>query len=83
MRIIQITRKIWELRMISRLFNVLKESFDTTIRDEKNLYYAIRYTLNSPVNAGLVNDWRQWEGTWCRPGCGFGCGVGCGDLQSP
>ena len=23
-----------------------KESFDTTIRDEKHLYYAIRYTLN-------------------------------------
>ncbi|MFA9391286.1 MAG: transposase [Prolixibacteraceae bacterium] len=57
-----------------------KESFDTTIRDERHLYYAIRYTLNNPVNAGLVNDWKKWEGTWCRPGCGVGCGVGCGDF---
>lgn len=51
-----------------------KESYDTTIRDERHLYYAIRYTLNNPVNAGLVNNWRKWEGTWCD-GCGdFGCG---------
>lgn len=41
-----------------------KESFDTTIRDEKHLYYAIRYTLNNPVSAGLVNDWKDWPG--CR-----------------
>jgi REP element-mobilizing transposase RayT len=41
-----------------------KESFDTTIRDEKHLYYAIEYTLNNPVNAGLVDDWREWPGNW-------------------
>jgi REP element-mobilizing transposase RayT len=41
-----------------------KESFDTTIRDEKHLYYAVRYTLNNPVKAGLANDWRNWAGTW-------------------
>jgi REP element-mobilizing transposase RayT len=41
-----------------------KESFDTTIRDEKHLYYAIEYTLNNPVNAGLVNHWREWPGNW-------------------
>ncbi len=44
-----------------------KESFDTTIRDEKHLYYAVRYTLQNPVKAGLVTDWRNWKGTW---GCG-------------
>lgn len=49
-----------------------KESFDTTIRDDKHLYYAIRYTLNNPVSAGLVKDWKDWPGT-------FGCD-GCGDL---
>ncbi|MGD9929865.1 MAG: transposase [Mangrovibacterium sp.] len=48
-----------------------KESFDTTIRDERHLHHAIRYTLNNPVKAGLVSDWKAWPGTWCRD---FGCG---------
>jgi REP element-mobilizing transposase RayT len=42
-----------------------KESFDTTIRDEKHLYYAVEYTLNNPLKSGLVNDWREWPGCWC------------------
>ena len=41
-----------------------KESFDTTIRDEKHLYYAIEYTLNNPVSAGLIKDWKDWPGCW-------------------
>lgn len=41
-----------------------KESFDTTIRDEKHLYYAVRYTLNNPVKAGSVSEWKNWKGTW-------------------
>jgi len=49
-----------------------KESFDTTIRDEKHLYFAIEYTLNNPVSAGLVKVWSDWPGN--------GCGIGCGDL---
>jgi len=47
-----------------------KESFDTTIRNHKHLYYAIKYTLNNPVSAGLVNDWKDWPGSWYE----------CGDL---
>ncbi len=43
-----------------------KESFDTTIRNDKHLYYAIKYTLNNPVKAGLVSDWRDWKGTWVQ-----------------
>ena len=47
-----------------------KESFDTTIRNEQHLYYAIRYTLNNPVKASLVSDWWVWPGIWCAdPGC--------------
>jgi REP element-mobilizing transposase RayT len=42
-----------------------KESFDTTIRDDKHLYNAINYTLQNPVSAGLVSDWREWSGCWC------------------
>lgn len=45
-----------------------KESFDTTIRDEKHLYYAIEYTLNNPVSAGLVKDRKDWPGSWYRCG---------------
>jgi REP element-mobilizing transposase RayT len=30
-----------------------KESFDTTIRNERHLQYAIQYTLNNPVNLHL------------------------------
>lgn len=41
-----------------------KESFDTTIREEKHLYHAIEYTLNNPVKAGLIKDWHDWKG--CR-----------------
>jgi putative transposase len=44
-----------------------KESFDTTIRDVKHEYYAIEYTLNNPVSAGLVKDRNDWPGS-------FGCG---------
>ena len=40
-----------------------KESFDTTIRDEKHLYNAVEYTLNNPVSAGFVKDWKDWPGT--------------------
>lgn len=40
-----------------------KESYDTTIRDDRHLYNAIDYTIKNPVKAGLVSDWRQWKGT--------------------
>jgi putative transposase len=40
-----------------------KESWDTTIRDNKHLYRAVDYTINNPVEAGLVTDWKQWKGT--------------------
>jgi REP element-mobilizing transposase RayT len=41
-----------------------KESFDTTIRNNKHLYFATRYTINNPVKAGFVHHWREWKGTW-------------------
>ena len=47
-----------------------KESFDTTIRDEEHEYNAVRYTLNNPVAAKFVTDWKDWPGSWCREGCG-------------
>lgn len=41
-----------------------KESFDTTIRDHEHLMNAINYTLNNPVVARFVKDWRDWPGSW-------------------
>ena len=45
-----------------------KESFDTTIRDDKHLYNAVEYTINNPVKAGLVSEWSKWDGTYLAPG---------------
>lgn len=41
-----------------------KESFETTIRNDKHLYNAIEYTINNPVKAGLVENVEDWYGTW-------------------
>jgi REP element-mobilizing transposase RayT len=40
-----------------------KESWDTTIRDDRHLYEAIEYTRNNPVAAGLVSDENDWKET--------------------
>lgn len=42
------------------------ESFDRWIRSEKELYFVIKYVLLNPVNAELVNDWNDWEYTYCN-----------------
>ncbi len=39
------------------------ESFDTTIRNEKHFMNAVNYTINNPVAAGFVNNWKDWLGT--------------------
>jgi len=43
------------------------ESFDRWVRDEKELYFVIRYVLLNPVTAGLVSDWKDWKYTYCHP----------------
>lgn len=40
------------------------ESFDITIRDNKHMYNAIRYTLSNPVSVGLVSHWKLWPGSY-------------------
>jgi len=45
-----------------------KESFDTTILNERHLHNAIKYTLNNPIAAGLVSDWKLWPGSFCASG---------------
>lgn len=59
--------KRYTARQINKLENRTgtvwqKESFDTTIRDERHMYNAIEYTLNNPVFAGLVSNRKNWQG---------------------
>jgi REP element-mobilizing transposase RayT len=43
------------------------ESFDRLIRDNVELYFTIKYVLLNPVNAGLVENWKLWKGSYCYP----------------
>ena len=43
------------------------ESYDRLVRDEKELFFIIRYVLMNPVNAGLVKNWSDWKYTFCQP----------------
>ena len=43
------------------------ESFDRLVRDDKELYFVIKYVLLNPVNAGLATDWNEWKYTYCHP----------------
>lgn len=42
------------------------ESFDRLVRDEKELYNIIKYVLLNPVKAGLVEDYKDWQYTYCK-----------------
>ncbi len=42
------------------------ESFYRLVRDEKELFNIIKYVLLNPVNAGLVEDYKDWPHTYCR-----------------
>jgi putative transposase len=41
-----------------------RESWDTTIRNDKHLFAVIEYVIKNPVKAGLVKDWKEWNGTF-------------------
>jgi len=42
------------------------ESFDRLVRDDKELYFVIKYVLMNPVNAGLVKVWNEWKYSYCQ-----------------
>lgn len=42
------------------------ESYDRWIRDDIELYFVIKYILENPVSAGLVDCWKKWEFTYCK-----------------
>ncbi|MBU0474470.1 MAG: transposase [Bacteroidetes bacterium] len=43
------------------------ESFDRLVRDERELFNIVKYVLMNPVKAGLVDDWKKWNNTYCHP----------------
>jgi REP element-mobilizing transposase RayT len=42
------------------------ESYYHAVRDESELQRIIGYVLHNPVKAGLIDDWQQWPGNYCR-----------------
>lgn len=43
------------------------ESYDHFVRNEGELEWTIRYILQNPVKAGLVNEWTSWRFTYVNP----------------
>jgi len=43
------------------------ESYDHVVRDDKELGRIVKYIVENPVKAGLVDDWRQWRYTYVAP----------------
>jgi REP-associated tyrosine transposase len=42
------------------------ESYDHIVREESELERIIKYVLNNPVKAGLVDDWTKWKWSYCK-----------------
>lgn len=42
------------------------ESYDHYVRDQAELERIIKYVLNNPVKAGLVDDWTKWKWSYCK-----------------
>jgi putative transposase len=42
------------------------ESYDHFVRDEAELERIIKYVLNNPVKAGLIDDWFKWKWSYCK-----------------
>lgn len=40
------------------------ESYDHVVRDEKEFERILRYVVENPVKAGLVNHWQEWPWTY-------------------
>jgi len=40
------------------------ESFDRLVRNEVELFFTVKYVLLNPVNVGLVDNWKEWIGTY-------------------
>ncbi len=43
------------------------ESYDHIVRDDEEFDRIIFYTINNPVKAGLIKDWKDWKWTYLNP----------------
>lgn len=43
------------------------ESYDHVVRDKKELRRIVKYILNNPVKAGLVDSWEEWKWSYYNP----------------
>ncbi len=43
------------------------ESYDHVIRDSEELEKTVKYTLNNPVKAGIIKNWKNWPYSYCKP----------------
>jgi REP element-mobilizing transposase RayT len=46
------------------------ESYDHYVRDDEEFERIIKYILNKPVKAGLVEEWMEWKFTYINPNFG-------------
>ncbi|MDY6799720.1 MAG: transposase [Bacteroidota bacterium] len=44
-----------------------REYFDRIVRDRNDLSDKIKYTINNPVKAGIVNYWAEYTFNYCSP----------------
>jgi len=44
-----------------------EENYDHLIRNNSELENMIRYTLNNPVKIKIVENWRDWPNSYCKP----------------
>ena len=42
------------------------ESYDHCVRDEHEWKRIVAYVLNNPVKAKLVQNWKEWQWSYCR-----------------
>ena len=42
------------------------ESYDHVVRNSAELERIVKYVLNNPVKAGLVDDWIHWKWSYCK-----------------
>jgi putative transposase len=47
------------------------ESYDHIVRNNDEFNKIIFYTINNPVKAGFVKEWREWKWTYINPGLSF------------
>lgn len=43
------------------------ESYDRWIRNKQEFKHWVTYTLNNPIKAGLVKNWRDWDYAYIHP----------------